>query len=316
MSKKILIIGSAGYIGSQLYDFLINKGHQVVGVDSNFISNPNHLNYVDYEQDYSTLSSSFIQSSDAVILLAGYNSPNACKGLTTSVISNNVTNFSNLLSKLGNTKLIYASSVCVFGNRSGYIGNDDLYGDTVFDMYGLSKVMIDKLVEIAKPKHYYGMRFGTVVGGSSSMRWNLMLNKMVYDACESGTITIKNGKSLKPILFMGDLINTITDIVEEDSNNSGFYNLVSQTSSVKTYAHLTKRYLKNKGVDVNIVDLGDDEKYYSYYFSMDKIEELYTRYSTNYNDILDNIYENYKNRTQNCMNRILEKNESYGEFDV
>ena len=34
MKYKILITGAAGYIGSELIDFLLKKGHSVIAVDT------------------------------------------------------------------------------------------------------------------------------------------------------------------------------------------------------------------------------------------------------------------------------------------
>ena len=40
---RILITGAAGFLGSHLCDYLIDKGHQVVGMDNFITGNPENI---------------------------------------------------------------------------------------------------------------------------------------------------------------------------------------------------------------------------------------------------------------------------------
>ena len=45
MNKNILVIGSQGYIGSVLINYLLKKKYQIIGVD-NFIYNQKKINFI------------------------------------------------------------------------------------------------------------------------------------------------------------------------------------------------------------------------------------------------------------------------------
>ena len=121
--KKILLIGSAGYIGTQLYSEL--QDYDVTCVDTCWFDEPLHDCI---KKDFNELSTEFIQSFDVVILLAGHSSVKMCEGEFTNAFSNNVTNFINLLGKLTKSqKFIYASSSSVYGSVGGKTVSERYY---------------------------------------------------------------------------------------------------------------------------------------------------------------------------------------------
>ena len=67
--KKILILGSEGFLGTVLVPHLIKNGNKVVGVDKCFFGKNNifNKNYTFYKKDYSKLPKNFFESFDFIV---------------------------------------------------------------------------------------------------------------------------------------------------------------------------------------------------------------------------------------------------------
>ena len=96
--KKILLLGSNGYIGTFLYKNL-NKLYDITCVDTCWFNDPPKDVKI-INKDFNTLTKSFIQKYDIIILLAGHSSVKMCEGEFSNAFNNNVTNFINLINKI------------------------------------------------------------------------------------------------------------------------------------------------------------------------------------------------------------------------
>ena len=77
MKNKILVIGSQGYIGVIFTDYLLKKGHEVIGVD-NFIYNQQKINFskknykfFNYDLRNNEKISKLVSKVSYVVILAG-----------------------------------------------------------------------------------------------------------------------------------------------------------------------------------------------------------------------------------------------------
>ena len=212
---KVLIIGGRGYIGSCLFTHLTNQG-----VDVQIFG--------DRQQDYNILGRIFLSHFTHIILLAGHSSVLRCNGPLESSWKNNVRNFKNLVDKTDNRQtIIYASSASVYGDKDTkpLYTEEDMSVDYV-NNYDLTKVSLDLLAMkyISNGRQIVGLRFGTVNGGSSVIRRDLMINSMVYSSIQQGSITITNKHIKRPILSTRDLSRAVETIIKSNLK-SGIFNL-------------------------------------------------------------------------------------------
>jgi len=264
---RVLLIGSNGYIGSRFYSDYKNKYY------FNLVDNCLH-NKALFEdtinQDFKSLSNYFIQSFDAVVLLAGHSSVPMCRGNFLTSYKNNVDNFVDLISKLNKTqKFIYASSSSVYGVVDSPVDENHLCFKT-YENNDTQKIIID-LIANQMDLNYYGLRFGTVNGYSPHTREDIMLNAMTKSAWEKNEVNIFNPKTKRPILAVGDLVRAIDCIIESKDDNHGIYNLASFNSNVLYLGTEVANYF-----NVNIKNNGDNgNKTYDFAIDSSKFKNTF-----------------------------------------
>ena len=155
---KYLVTGGAGFIGSNLVDELVNKGHEVVIVDnesaesnSEFYWNKNAKKYLNDINDFSSLNSIFSEEKpDMVFHLAAeariqptINEPHkAC--LTNFVGTCNVLQASK---ENGVKRVIYSSTSSAYGLKNKPPLNEDMIKDCL-NPYSVSKTAGEELCKV------------------------------------------------------------------------------------------------------------------------------------------------------------------------
>lgn len=125
MSKKILVTGIAGMIGSHLLDVLLDKGYQVTGIDNlsygsleNIKHNLDHPNFKFYRIDIRELASLKIlgKDTDIIVHLAAFKKIGE-KDDAMPTFSINGKGTENVLevAKMWGCKVVYASTSDVYG---------------------------------------------------------------------------------------------------------------------------------------------------------------------------------------------------------
>lgn len=223
---KVLILGGMGYIGTRLCRELQNIGMEVGSVDLLWFGL--HRPKFNIKQDISRLRFRDLESYDAIILLAGHSSIAMCEADPESAVNNNVRNFEHLLSILRPDQcFIYASSAGVYGQSGETIVNETYHISSPSLVYVETKLAIEKLARESSHTRWWGLRFGTVCGGSPNLRIDLMVNAMYHSAIQSGLVVSFGGVIHRPILGMKDLVNGIMCVLESKAGEGQIYNLAS-----------------------------------------------------------------------------------------
>ncbi|MGI9460606.1 MAG: NAD-dependent epimerase/dehydratase family protein [Pirellulales bacterium] len=153
-SKSILVTGGAGAIGSTVVRRL-SKNNLVVVVDnlssgsrSNIADVPCELVVADIRDNEKVASIFNANSFDVVIHLAAHFANQNSVDFPTSDLSVNIQGTLNVLEQCRHKKprLIYASSSCVYGKRSGPM-KEDLPIDDLHTPYAISKYSAEKYCE-------------------------------------------------------------------------------------------------------------------------------------------------------------------------
>jgi UDP-glucose 4-epimerase len=234
MTKKVLVIGGNGYVGSRLVHDLQSK-YIIHSVDLCWFSKKTPNNET---KDYKNLTKKELATYDIIILLAGHSSVKMCEGPIFSSWNNNVNNFVELLTKLDKSQvLIYASSGSVYGLSTSAAVESDNRNFKPINHYDLTKYSLDVQAEkyIKEGYKIIGLRFGTVNGWSPNVREELMINSMVKKSIFEKELIINNKQIKRPILGIADISRAIKNII--DNPAEGIYNLSSFTDTVENISN-------------------------------------------------------------------------------
>jgi nucleoside-diphosphate-sugar epimerase len=282
---KILLIGGCGYIGSKLYEELINNSYDVDTVDIEWFGN--YVNKNNQKILYSELRESTLRNYQIIILTAAYSSVAMCEINPLASVVSNVNNFIQLLDKISNgRKFIYMSSSSVYNGR--FFASEETPINEATNYYDLTKFFADLWAKISD-KEFYGLRLGTVNGFSPNLRSDIMINKMVLSAKDSGKIEVYNPYNARPILGINDLCRAIIAIIEGDDRR-GIYNLSSFDDMIGNIAEDVAKIL-----NIPIYDMGENK---AYDFSIRTVKFQKT-YDFIFNDTIESIVESLNGGLEN-----------------
>jgi len=312
--KKILLLGSNGYIGNRLYrelsmyEMLDDTKYDITCVDTCWFDKPTHKCI---EADFNSLEKSFINKFDVVILLAGHSSVKMCEGEFSSAFDNNVTNFINLLGKIEKQKFIYASSSSVYGSVGGKTVSEKYYGFKPYNQYDIGKHTIDLYAEKSDIESY-GLRFGTVCGYSPVMRNDVMINAMTCSALSNGEIKLYIKDIMRPVLGIDDLCRAIITIIDCEDDKRGLYNLASFNKTAEQIAYEVSDTInipvKEYDADpTQVTNTKIQTKCYNFSISTKKFERTFKfKFNETVESITNSIFENYSNIIQTNRGEIKE----------
>ena len=259
MTKSVLVIGGAGYIGSKLR-LELAKQYSVDSVDCCWYNYDRTSRRIDYAK----LTKGDLDKYDVVVLLAGHSSVASCVGPIMDPWLNNVTNFTELLRKLSKQTLIYASSASVYGNSlPGELHKESSRKPFIpVNNYDITKYALDleAVKAIDQGEDIVGLRFGTVNGWSPYIRTDVMINAMYDSSKTTGNITVTNKHINRALLGIDDLCRAVEAVIE--TPRPGIYNLASFNTTVGDIATQVSDRIGAKLIDrgntVNAYDFGLD----------------------------------------------------------
>ncbi len=160
--SKILVTGSAGFIGSHVYDLLESMGYEVYGMDDlsggfmRNVSNKKTFTKLDLRDRKKT--AAFIKKLKPEIIfhLAADATEGRSQFTPMSAVDRNLAAYLNLLVpaiKSGLKKVVLVSSMSVYGKQQVPF-HEELYPHPE-DVYGVSKTAMEKITEVLADVHNF-----------------------------------------------------------------------------------------------------------------------------------------------------------------
>jgi len=225
MQKKILIVGSQGYLGSKLTQYLSERGYQCNAIDTGFfkdgiITTPHSIQTV--PKDARLIVESDIQGFDSLILLAGI-SNDPFGHMTAEQIydptRDYALNIASMCKKLG-IQFLYPSSCSVYGAASdGFLSEDSLTNPQT--PYSINKLQVEDGLSNLASKSFspIALRFGTVYGLSSRIRFDVVINMLCGLALTTNKVTLNsNGLAWRPHLHIEDVCESFRCCLDWNPN--------------------------------------------------------------------------------------------------
>ena len=245
--KKILILGSEGFLGSVLVPYLINNDNIVVGVDKCFFGRNNtpNKNFTLYKKDYNRLPKKFFEDFEFIVDLVNISNDPASE---LNKMFTNTTNYLNklkLYKKIENNKkilrYIYMSSCSVYGNNKNLISERSK--PKPISLYSKLCLKYEEYLKKRNKIPFTIMRLGTLYGWSERMRYDIAINKIIRDMIFSKKIEILGGTQLRFFCHNQFACNVINQIITENKKQT--INKVFNIGNFNTnIIQLTKKILK------------------------------------------------------------------------
>lgn len=227
-TMKVLVTGDNGYIGSVLVSLLVERGHAVTGLDTEYFSDCSLFpskKTPRFRKDVRDIAIDDLKQFDAIIHLAALsNDPLGALNteLTQQINYQASLHLAHLAKDAGIKTFIFSSSCSVYGHAEGTV--DENTQPHPLTAYAISKLSTEEgLRKLASSSfHPVLMRNSTVYGLSPQMRFDLVLNSFVGWAVTKHLIEIRSdGTPWRPLIHVQDLALIFVYMLEHAKELSG-----------------------------------------------------------------------------------------------
>lgn len=211
---KVLLTGSEGYIGAVMRDYLLERGHEVTGLDTGYFEDcdfgppPTPIPVV--HRDLREVEAEDFAGYDAVIHLAALsNDPlgNLTPGVTEAINTNGSIRVAEKAKEAGVPRFLFASSCSLYG-QGGSMGLTEEAPANPQTPYARSKIDFENaLWELAGDDFSpTSLRNATAYGVSPRLRFDIVVNNLCGWAWTTGRIQLSSdGTPWRPLVHIKDI---------------------------------------------------------------------------------------------------------------
>jgi len=258
MSKKIVITGGLGYIGTELCKIYsgISWNNEIIVIDNRFISERVNqlrnwnIEFVHGDVLDKDLVNKYCKDADVVHHLAGITDVPRVKSETNKDKDDKITlvaeqGTQNVLDSIDDKCKIVLPSTHVVYEGMEKIKNNILEDEETKPTlsYAKSKALNEKQL-IKSGKNYIILRLGSVYGYSTdTARIDIMPNLFSKIASQNGTLKLfSGGRQIKSLVPLVDVARCFKFMEEREDISSEIFNLTKDTITVKEVAEICKKH--------------------------------------------------------------------------
>ncbi len=249
-----MVIGGAGFIGSNLCERLINEGHKVFCLDNFSLGNEDNIKNLEKNAsfcamkvdatDADELNKAFKETKpDYVFHLAANSDIQASSTNPEVEYRNTYTTTFQILSAMrdvGVKRLFFASTSAVYGDKRNEILDENTPNLSPISYYGAAKLGSEALISAFTYMNDMSslvFRFPNVIGPhlTHGVIYDFM-NRLSQDG--SHLRILGDGRQTKPYIFVNDLVDAIIKFMDVTNGVTLFNVGVEGTTSVKTIADI------------------------------------------------------------------------------
>lgn len=227
---KVLVTGSAGYIGRPLVQQLAEAGHDVVGIDIKIA--PHSI-----QADVRDVDPETFAGVDSVIHLAGVSFAPEWTDTDDLIWDANVEGTRRVVEAAEDAdvrRFVFASSASIFEAQ----GEDDVArlntSPRPVSAYGRSKACAERIVRSSTIPERVALRKGTLCGLGPNPRLDLVLNAMTLAAMRKGQVFVDGeGKNNRPMLRLSRAVRAYAQYATgEVPEGTHLYNICDDNVTV------------------------------------------------------------------------------------
>lgn len=278
---KVLITGSEGYVGAVLRDQLLERGHEVVGLDTGFFKTcdfgppPTPIPLI--EKDMRQVTAGDLAGFDAVAHLAALsNDPLGSlePGLTEDINTRGSIRLAEAAKAAGVTRFVFSSSCSLYGQGAA-LGLTEEAEANPQTPYAHSKVDFERALSAMAGDAFSPtyLRNATAFGISPRLRFDIVVNSLCGWAHTTGKIVMtSDGTPWRPLVHVRDIGKAFVCALEapRDAIHNEAFNVGSTENNLQIRDIAYKVQRQMPGCEVTFGEAGGDTRTYNVNF--DKIE--------------------------------------------
>tara|TARA_Y100001968_G_C19405646_1_gene743480 strand:- start:766 stop:1707 length:942 start_codon:yes stop_codon:yes gene_type:complete len=240
---KILITGGCGYKGSVLIPSLLEDGHEIVNIDTQWFGNylPIDPCLYNIKGDIRNIKTINFDGVDSVIHLANIANDPAVELNPNLSWEINVLAGHQLVdhaARSGVKQFIFASSGSVYGIKEEQKVTEELELLPI-STYNKTKMVAERVfLSYADQMKIHCIRPATVCGISARMRLDVSVNLLTFQALKNGVITVFGGNQTRPNIHIKDITNVYRHFLSKKDIPSGCYNAGFENISILEIAKM------------------------------------------------------------------------------
>jgi nucleoside-diphosphate-sugar epimerase len=303
---KVLLTGDRGYIGRVMTKYLLARGHQVTGLDTDYYYDCDFgqapAAYPIIDRDIRNVDPDDLQGFDAIVHLAGLsNDPlgSLQSDLTYDINYHASIRLAKLAKQVGIRRFLFASSCSMYGAAGDKVLDEEATLSPLTP-YAESKVRTEEGLSALADEHFSPthLRNATAYGVSSRLRIDIVLNNLVGWSVTTGKIQImSDGTPWRPIVHIEDISQAFALALEaplELVHNQAFnIGADSENYQVRDLAAIVQKVVPNSEVEY-AGQAGPDPRNYRVDFG--KFKKAFPAYQPRWSALkgAQELYEAYR----------------------
>jgi nucleoside-diphosphate-sugar epimerase len=290
---KVLVTGTEGYLGSLFAPLLLERGHEVVAVDTGYykvgwLYNGTQLTAKTLNKDIRHISEADLEGVDAIVHMAELSNDPAgqlAPHITYEINHKGSVRLAEMAKKVGVRRFVYMSSCSVYGVAT----EGDVTEETSVNpqtAYAECKALVERDVKPMADDNFSPtfMRNATAFGASPRMRFDIVLNNLSGLAWTTKEIKmISDGTPWRPLVHALDIAKALICVLEapRDIVHNQVFNVgdTSNNYRVKEIAEIVAATFA--GCSLSFGDSGADNR--SYRVSFEKINTVLPGFKCDWN---------------------------------